>query len=358
MNRVGALAVRIARTFRHDRRTLGLLVITPLVVMILIGYMVGDSGKEPLKVGLVGSTTPTFTQAIRTQQGIDVVDVFDGDTGLSMVRDGELDGLIWFAAVPGKPPAPALTVFVPGVDVQVESPIVRAASLASAESQGQPVSGDVPGLVVERVSLGENVRPSTISYAAPAMITVFAFLFTFMLTSVSFLRERQSRTLERLLASPIQTREILGGYMLGFLPFAMLQTLIVLGYATLVLHAQVSGPVWLVFAVLILLVLGVVNLGVALSFEARNELQVIQFIPLVLLPQVFLSGLFWPVRTLWPPLQWLSKLFPMTYAVRALREVMLAGVGFRGITTELAALAIFAVAMMAFGVAALRRLRA
>jgi len=359
MNRVRALAVRIARTFQHDRRTLGLLVITPLTVMILIGYMVGDTGKEPLEVGLVESTaTPTFTQALRAQPGIDVVDVSDGDTGRAMVRDGELDGLIWSAAVPGKPPAPALTVVVPGVDVQVESPIVRAASLASAEAQGQPVSGDVPGLVVERVSLGENVRPSTISYAAPAMITVFAFLFTFMLTSVSFLRERQSGTLERLLASPIRTREILGGYMLGFLPFAMLQTLIVLGYATLVLHAQVSGPVWLVFAVLILLVLGVVNLGIALSFEARNELQVIQFIPLVLLPQVFLSGLFWPVRTLWPPLQWLSKLFPMTYAVRALREVMLAGGGLAAIATELAALAIFAVAMMGFGVAALRRLRA
>lgn len=365
MNRVGALAVRIARTFRHDRRTLGLLVITPLTVMILIGYMVGDSGKEPLRVGLVptfvrASTSgpPDFAGALRDQPGITVIDLADPKIARQMVRDGELDGLVILGGqVPGTQPQPP-TVVVPGVDVQVESPIVRAASLASAESQGQPVSGDVPGLVVERVSLGENVRPSTISYAAPAMITVFAFLFTFMLTSVSFLRERQSGTLERLLASPIRTREILGGYMLGFLPFAMLQTLIVLGYATLVLHAQVSGPVWLVFAVLILLVLGVVNLGVALSFEARNELQVMQFIPLVLLPQVFLSGLFWPVRTLWPPLQWLSRLFPMTYAVRALREVMLAGVGFRGIASELAALAIFAVAMMGFGVAALRRLRA
>ncbi|HLB39633.1 MAG TPA: ABC transporter permease [Actinomycetota bacterium] len=369
MNRVRALAVRIARTFRHDRRTLGLLVITPLVVMILIGYMVGDSGKEPLRVGVVtpppspgGGAAPAlvFAQALRQQAGLSVADVSDADAGRAQVEGGELDGLIVTeAGPPGSSSAlPPVTVVVPGVDVQVESPIVRAASLASAIAQGTPVNGDVPGLVVERVTLRENVRPTTISYAAPAMITVFAFLFTFMLTSVSFLRERQSGTLERLLASPIRTQEILGGYMLGFLPFAMIQALIVLGYATLVLHAQVSGPVSLVFAVLILLVLGVVNLGVALSFEARNELQVIQFIPLVLLPQVFLSGLFWPVRTLWPPLQWLAKLFPMTYAVRALREVMLAGVGLSAIAGELAALAVFALAMMGFGVAALRRLRA
>jgi ABC-2 type transport system permease protein len=365
MSRVRALALRIIRTFRRDRRSLGLLVVTPLVVMILIGYMVGDSGKEPLQVGLSQTFmrasspgSPAFADALRDQPGIDVVEVPDAETGRQMVRDGKLDGLVILPGQPvGTQPQPP-TVVVPGVDVQVESPILRAASLASAEAQGQPVSGDVPGLTVDRVSLTSNVRPSTISYAAPAMITVFAFLFTFMLTSVSFLRERQSGTLERLLASPIRTREILGGYMLGFLPFAMLQALIVLGYATLVLHAQVEGPWWLVFAVLILLVLGVVNLGVALSFEARNELQVIQFIPLVLLPQVFLSGLFWPVSTLWPPLQWLSKLFPMTYAVRALREVMLAGAGFVAVTTELAALLVFALAMMGFGVMALRRLRA
>jgi ABC-2 type transport system permease protein len=368
MNRVRALAVRIARTFRRDRRTLGLLVITPLTVMILIGYMVGDSGKEPLRLGVLssGAERPIVT-ALGQMPQIEIV-LLDGDLEGAVGR-GEIDAALLNSVERtstqgfGTPRCDAGNcqpiVVVPGVDVQVESPIVQAIARAQAISEGAALGpGDAPGIVVERVSLDENVRPSTISYAAPAMITVFAFLFTFMLTSVSFLRERQSGTLERLLASPIHTREILGGYMLGFLPFAMLQTLIVLGYATLVLHAQVSGPAWLVFAVLILLVLGVVNLGIALSFEARNELQVIQFIPLVLLPQVFLSGLFWPVRTLWPPLQWLSKLFPMTYAVRALREVMLAGGGLASITAELAALAIFALAMMGFGVAALRRLRA
>ena len=51
--RIGALALRIVRTFRHDRRTLGLIVIVPLVVMALIGYMVGDTGSEPLRIGVV-----------------------------------------------------------------------------------------------------------------------------------------------------------------------------------------------------------------------------------------------------------------------------------------------------------------
>jgi ABC-2 type transport system permease protein len=179
-----------------------------------------------------------------------------------------------------------------------------------------------------------------------------------MLTSVSFLRERSSGTLERLLASPVTESEILVGYLLGFLGFAMIQGLLVLGYATLVLHAEIAGPPWIVFLVMTLLVIGVVNLGIALSFYARNELQVIQFIPLVLLPQVFLGGLFWPVQTLWPPLQWLAHLLPMTYAVAALRAVMIGGSGFDEVAGWLLALAAFALAMVALGIVVLRRSRA
>ena len=149
MSRVRALALRIVRTFRHDRRTLGLLVVTPLVVMILIGYMVGDTGKENLRVGFLRPATVQqaagFRTALAEQPGIDVVDVADSDAGRQQVADGALDGLV--ILTPGIRPTMGIqpTVVVPGVDVQIESPIVRAASLAAAEAQGQPVSGDVPG---------------------------------------------------------------------------------------------------------------------------------------------------------------------------------------------------------------------
>ena len=109
---------------------------------------------------------------------------------------------------------------------------------------------------------------------------------------------------------------------------------------------------------LALLVVGAVNLGITLSFYARNELQVIQFIPLVLLPQTFLGGLFWPVQTLWAPLRWLSQLFPLTHAAAALRGVMIAGDGVGDVAGRLLALLAFAIAMVALGVIVLRRQRA
>ena len=355
--RIGALAQRIIRAFRHDRRTLGLIVVVPLVVMVLIGYLVGDD-KEELRVAVYGMEADApFAQAFDEQPGVAFAGTVDD---VEAARDEVLAGEV--AAVIGPAGADAsagVLVVVPGEDVQVEGPVVQSAVRAAAIAQGAQLPvGEIPGVVVERVSLPTGERPTTISFAAPAMITVFAFLFTFMLTSVAFLRERSSGTLERLLASPITKGEILTGYLLGFMPFAAAQTTLVLGYAIIVLDAQVAGSLWLAILVLVLLVIGVVNLGITLSFYARNELQVIQFIPLVLLPQVFLGGLFWPVITLWEPLTWISVLFPVTHAVHALRRVMLGGAGIGDIANDLWALSAFAAAMIGLGVLVLRRQRA
>jgi ABC-2 type transport system permease protein len=343
--RIGALAQRIVRAFRHDRRTLGLIVVVPLVVMMLIGYLVGDD-KEELRVAVYGMGVESpFALAFDAQSGVTVAGATEDEaTARTAVTDGE-----FAAAIGPASPDPSSGVLV----------VVQMAVRASAIAQGQDLPpGQVPGVTVERVSLPGGERPSTISFAAPAMITVFAFLFTFMLTSVAFLRERSSGTLERLLASPITKGEILSGYLLGFLPFAAAQTTLVLGYAIIVLDAQVAGSLWLVILVLLLLVVGVVNLGITLSFYARNELQVIQFIPLVLLPQVFLGGLFWPVVTLWEPLTWVSVLFPVTHAVHALRRVMLGGAAIGDIANDLWSLLAFAAAMILLGVLVLRRQRA
>lgn len=100
------------------------------------------------------------------------------------------------------------------------------------------------------------------------------------------------------------------------------------------------------------------NLGIALSFYARNELQVIQFIPLVLLPQIFLGGLFWPVESLWLPLRDLAQLFPLTHAAVALRKVMIGGADLADIAGQLLWLIGFGAAMVLVGVLALRKQRA
>ena len=373
--RVAAIAGRILRQFRHDPRTVALIAIVPLVVMALIGYLISDD-KEPLPVAVVNADAPVATPAGEISIGglisrelshaptLTVRLVANEGAAERQVREGDVAGAVILPttlteALAAHEPA-QIRVIVRGVEPGLEGPVLNGLSSAIVALRTTPAGARLagPGLSVERVALLGASGLETLDYNAPVLIAVFAFLFTFMLTSVAFLRERSTGTLARLMASPVSRLEVLAGYLLGFLGFAMLQALLVLGYVTWILHVHVEGSIWIVLLFLGVLVVGVVNLGIALSFYARNELQVVQFIPLILLPQVFLGGLFWPVQSLWAPLRYLSQVFPLTHAGAALRAVMVGGDSLGGVTARLLALIGFAAAMTLLGVLALRNQRA
>ncbi|OGO04694.1 MAG: hypothetical protein A2Y60_07530 [Chloroflexi bacterium RBG_13_54_9] len=105
----------------------------------------------------------------------------------------------------------------------------------------------------------------------------------------------------------------------------------------------------------VIITVGAVNLGIFVSAYASNEFQVVQFIPLFILPQVFLSGVLWPVEQMASYLQWLSKVMPLTYAIRGLRDIMLAGKSLTDIGLELGVLLAFAAVASVGAAATLRR---
>jgi ABC-2 type transport system permease protein len=100
---------------------------------------------------------------------------------------------------------------------------------------------------------------------------------------------------------------------------------------------------------------GAVNLGIFISTFARNEFQMVQFIPLIILPQLFLCGVIWPVAQMPDYLQWLSKILPLTYAVDGLRDIMLAGKSLLDVGFELSVLIGFAVVISIVAAITLRR---
>ena len=181
-----------------------------------------------------------------------------------------------------------------------------------------------------------------LDYIAPALLATLALFFSFLLTGVSFLRERSQGTMERLMASPLSRLDIVFGYLLGFFVFALTQTLIIVLFTIYVLKVNYYGDLWQIFIFQIVVIAGAVNLGIFLSTFARNEFQMVQFIPLIIVPQIFLSGVVWPVEQMPNYLQWLSAALPLTYAVDGLRGIMLTGKSLLDVSFELAILVGFA----------------
>src|SRR5438067_12550243 len=159
------------------------------------------------------------------------------------------------------------------------------------------------------------------------------------------------------MASPLRRGEIVLGYMIGFGVMALLQAVLVLVYALYVLGMHNEGNVLLIFLVQALLAIGAVNLGIFLSMFARTEFQAVQFIPLVLVPQVLLCGIIFPVSTEPTPLQWLSDVLPLTYAVNGMRDIMVKGADLTWASLELDAGVVlgFCVLLIVAGTTTLRR---
>ena len=212
-----------------------------------------------------------------------------------------------------------------------------------------------PIIVMSLVGFSFADQKAILDRIAPALLAVFVLFFTFILTGVSFLRERAQGTLERLLTTPVARADILVGYLLGFLVFATLQSLVVLLFTVLVLRIDYQGGIWQVVALLMLLIIVAVSLGIFVSTFARNEFQVVQFIPVVLAPQIFLSGVIIPVKQMPWVLEGISRALPLTYAVEGLTEIMIKGRTLGDVVLELGVLAAFGAALMAAAIATVRR---
>jgi ABC-2 type transport system permease protein len=321
-----------------------LLFVAPIVVLTLVGALWGSSATAQVRVVAVGDVDPQLFEALR---GTEIqLTALDRDAAIEALKDGQADAMIEFADN-------AATVTVEGSD-----PTRTGSIVGQVEAALTHLILDVPLTAFVKVSyLYGGASYTLLDYLAPVLIAVFAFFFIFLLSAVSFLRERTSGTLERLLATPLTRGELVLGYLGGFALFALLQALVILAFTVFVLKVQYRGNLATIFVVEAVLVVGAVSLGLAISAFARNELQAVQFVPLVLLPQIFLSGLLVPVDQLSDVLRAISTILPLTYANEALRSVMVKGYALTDplIVRDIGILAAFALVMAVAAVLSIRR---
>jgi ABC-2 type transport system permease protein len=191
--------------------------------------------------------------------------------------------------------------------------------------------------------------------AAPGILAALILFFGFIITGISFLRERTLGTLERLLVSPLSRMDIVAGYLLGLLLFALIQTLIMFFYMVYALDINYRGDLWQILIFQVLIGINAVSMGTFFSAFARNEFQMIQFIPLIIVPQIFLSGLFIPIAQLPVVLEWIAKFLPLTYGVEGIKALMQQGQGLVNIGSDIGILAAFAVGFLLLASLTLRK---
>ncbi len=193
------------------------------------------------------------------------------------------------------------------------------------------------------------------SRVAPALLGVFPFLIMFLIASITTLRERTTATLERLMTLPIGRLDLLFGYALAFGAIAVVQVSLAAGVSLWWLGLALAGSVGMLLLIAVLDALLGMALGLFVSAFARTEFQAIQFMPVFVLPQILLCGLFVPRDDMGWLLRWLSEVMPLSYAVEALTRVTTAGTVDAVILRNLVVVACCALLALVLGAATLRR---
>jgi ABC-2 type transport system permease protein len=197
--------------------------------------------------------------------------------------------------------------------------------------------------------------PTPFHNACLILLGLFPLFLMFIITSITMQRERASGTLERILTTPLRRLDLLIAYGTAFSIAAATQAVLACGVSFWLLGFDTAAsPVWVFVIAIVNAVLGV-GLGLLCSAFARTEFQAVQFIPLVMVPQLLLAGIIVP-RALMPNwLEWISNLLPASYALEALQQVgahsELTGVAVRDIAVVLG----FALAALCLAAATLRR---
>lgn len=357
--RILAIAKKVMKELLRDKRTLAMMFVAPVFIMWLMNLMFSASTAVNIKL----ATQDLPTSLVTKMDDLDHVSVQtykDIDQAKKDLADEKVDAVISYKN--GE-----YQVDYANTDAS-KTAMTRQVLRASIASEGSNqlmarIKQALPQLnlkakapeIKESYQYGDE-HTSFFTSMIPVLIGFVVFFFVFLISGMALLKERTSGTLERLLATPVKRSEIVYGYMLSYGFIAILQTAVVVLAAIWLLDVEVVGNLFHVIIVNVVLALVALAFGILLSTLAKSEFQMMQFIPLVIIPQLFFSGII-PLSSMGDWAQTVGKFLPLTYSGNAMSQIILYGRGIGDILPNIGLLLIFLVILTVLNIVGLRRYR-
>jgi len=347
------VAKRLIHQILGDKRAIALMFIAPIFVLFLLSIILTSSASKA-NIDVVSAPSQLVGMLEKEAK---VNTVINEEEAIDNLKNKKSDAYIEFS---NNTPRIVVEGSDPSIRKLVLNTINKVLSDSKALLEGTTSkTSNVKQPLMQKPEISYLYGPKTMELfdsIAPLLMGFFIFFFVFLIAGVSFLRERISGTLDRILATPLKRSEIVWGYFLGFGAFVALQTIVIQTFIVYGLKAANAGSFWAVLVINLILAAGSLSLGTLLSAFARNEFQLFQFIPIIIVPQILFSGIF----DLREAPQWvdaLSKVFPLTYGAEALREVMIRGKGLSEVIVPTLILALYAVLFIYLNILALKKYR-
>jgi ABC-2 type transport system permease protein len=333
-----AMVAKEFRQLRRDRRTVAMMIVLPVVLLIVFGYAANFSVRN-IPTVVVGPGAARAAAMLRAPFHVTEVDPAGGPaTARSRLQDGQ-------AIV-------AVVTGGAGVQVLMDGSQLLPVLTAEGALAKLPAAG-AAGPV--RVQILYNPKLTTSWVMVPGLAGLILVFIGTLITSLGVVRERQTGTLEQLAVMPLRARDVIAGKIAPYLMVAAVDLTAIILIGMGVFHVPFAGNVGTFALGAALFLLVTLGMGVLTSTLSQNQGQAIQLAFMIMLPQVLLSGLIFPVSSMGGGVRWISYVLPLTYFIEISRGVMLKAAPISALWQPLGLLALLAVVVLGLAIARFRR---
>lgn len=333
------LAKRVAIQMIGDKRSMAMILFAPLLVITFIYFLLGDSGYIPTIAIDKLSTPPAIVSALNNQDAV-IVDISSETDTAQYLKDKKADAVFSFSQS--------------GASIDMLEENTKSAKAITVIKNA--IAEMNPSAKMETKFIYGNANDTTFDSLGYVFLGIFSFFFVFIISGMALVRERSSGTLERMLMTKIKRIDVIIGYTLGYGVFAVIQAALIVLYSIFVLGMRCEGNALWVVLIMVLMAVAAVSFGAMISIFSGSEFQVVQFIPIVIVPQIFFSGLI-PLDTIPYGLGNVCYITPVYYGCAAIKRVMIEGGGFSVIWPFISALLIYTLVLIIINTIALKKYR-
>lgn len=392
--RAFAICKRVLQELLRDKRTLALMFVAPVLILFLMKLIFAANSTTNVDIATVGvpanvrtelndikhvavhkKTTNKSAQKMLTDQKVDAVvretsanhyTITYANTDASktaVVKQAFKAALAANGVKELKQTVKTLsgTVKKQAVVIAKMQAASAAAGQTAAPAAPSSTSKQTPSKKTETVKIKNHYHygdkdTSFFDKIVPILMGFFVFFFVFLISGMALLKERTTGTLSRLLATPVRRGEIVAGYMLSYGILAMVQTAIIVLATVYMMGVEIVGSLLAIMVINFLLALVALAFGILMSTFASSEFQMMQFIPVVVIPQVFFSGII-PLDSLAGWVQNIAYILPLKYAGDAMNQIIMYGTSLTQLGAQIGALLLFLLVLTLLNVRGLRRYR-
>ncbi len=328
----------VRKEFLHifrDKRTLIILFVIPLVQLLLFGYALTNEVKN-IKVAIADyskdDVSRQITQQIASSTYFDIaailhspseyeetlrsgtakeIIVFEPDFGKKFIKEGEAD----------------LQVIADASEPNTAQLIVNyTTAIVNSYMQSQAVGGgNLANIEIKtRMLYNEDMKESY--NFVPGLFAMILMLISAMMTAITITREKETGTMEILLASPLKPLQIILGKVTPYFVLSILNAIIILVIGTQVFGVPIKGSLIFLMLEILLFIFLALSIGIMISSVVKEQMAAMFISGFgLMMPTILLSGFIFPIKNMPLPLQIMSNLMPPRWFIEINRGIMLKG---------------------------------